>query len=190
MPGCSKNAISIVVSYVSRVLGYQGPKNPNDQIWCSRISKVAAQDYSATKRLETMQLIDEIIRDLVDENANLPNILRKAKMSCQSNPGSKEFRNLASNSNSTDYPSMNAAPRVHRSFRPENHGTFTGPWGSENPTTSFSPNRWTMKLPVKSFAQRLTLTRRCGRKTYRNARKRIGGYPRPWPQETRIIPRT
>ena len=130
-----------------------------------------------------MQLIDEIIRDLVDENANLPNILRKAKI-LASELRLKEFKNWIE-FELDGYPSMDDAPN-YRSFKPENYGTFTGPWGSDAKNVILPT--FGLEEPVKSFAKQLTLTEGVAALTEMLDSK-SGGYSRPWPQEAIILAR-
>ena len=135
------------------------------------------------KTSDTMQLIDEIIRDLVDENANLPNILRKGKI-LANELRLKEFRNWIE-FELDGYPSMDDAPS-YRSFKPENYGTFTGPWGSSAKNVILPT--FGLEEPVKSFAEQLTLTEGVAALTEMLSSE-SGGYSRPWPQEAIFLAR-
>ena len=130
-----------------------------------------------------MQLIDEIIRDLVNEKADLSNTLRKAKI-LASELRLQEFKNWIE-FELGGYPSLGAAPS-YRSFKPDNFGTFTGPFGSGAKNVILP----TMGLeePVKSFAEQMTLTEGVAALN-EMLDSRSGKYVRKWPQEMIFLTR-
>lgn len=74
-----------------------------------------------------MSLLDDIRSDLVNESANLPNTLRKAKI-LASAIGLPEFREWV-DFELSGYPDRDSVP-TYRRFRPINFGTFAGPFQS------------------------------------------------------------
>lgn len=99
-----------------------------------------------------MKLIDDIRDDLVTESASLSDTLRKAKILAHQLRLS-ELRHWA-DSELSGYEDPDQVPEYRR-FRPNNLGTFFGPFGSQVknqllPTTG-------LPEPLKSFAESLSI---------------------------------
>ncbi len=130
-----------------------------------------------------MQLIDEIIRDLVDENAGLSNILRKAKiLASELNvPEFKEWLVFELEG----YPSEDSVPE-YRISDALNFGDFTGPFNS-GVKNQILP---TMGLPepIKSYAERIIFLDNVAT-LQEMLVDRPGGYYDVWPEEMVFLAR-
>lgn len=99
-----------------------------------------------------MKLIDDIRDDLVTESASLSNTLRKAKILAH-HLGLSELRQWA-DSELSGYEDRDQTPEYRR-FRPNNLGTFFGPFGSQVKNQLLPTNN--LPEPLKSFAENLIL---------------------------------
>ena len=132
-----------------------------------------------------MNLLDEIRSDLVNESANLPNTLRKAKI-LASAIGLPEFRQWVDYELS-GYPDRDSVPSYRR-VRPTNLGTFAGPF------QSFVNNMvlLTYNLPeeVKEFAENLLFFDGVGALEAQVQQAQASdSFQRKWPQEMVMLAR-
>ena len=128
-----------------------------------------------------MSLLDEIRTDLVNESATLSNTLRKAKI-LASAIGLPEFREWV-DFELNGYTDKDKVPN-YRSFRPNNLGTFFGPFqsGARNvPIPTYS-----LPSHVRDFAENLFLFEGVGVLEGMLA-ERSGPLQKKWPPEYVIL---
>ena len=99
-----------------------------------------------------IKLINDIRKDLVTESASLSNTLRKAKILAHQ-LGLSELHQWA-DSELSGYEDRDQTPE-YRWFRPNNLGTFFGPFGSGVKNQLLPTNN--LPEPLKSFAENLIL---------------------------------
>lgn len=104
-----------------------------------------------------MSLLDEIRTALVDESADLPNILRKAKI-LASEVGLPEFQEWV-DFELSGYPDKDKVPSYRR-FRATNLGTFSGPFQSVAKNIPLPTHD--LPGPMKDFAEDLTFLEGAG----------------------------
>ncbi len=130
-----------------------------------------------------MSLLDEIRSDLVNESADLSNILRKAKI-LASAIALPEFREWV-DFELSGYPNRETVPD-YRWFQPTNLGTFGGPFQSG--IKNMVLPTYTLPDEIKDFAENLIFFDGVGA-LEAQVSGREGAGQRKWPQEMVMLAR-
>ena len=125
-----------------------------------------------------MNLLDEIRSDLVNESADLSNTLRKAKI-LASAIGLPEFREWV-DFELSGYKDEDKVP-IYRRFRPNNLGTFSGPFQSGVKNVVLPT--YNLPIEVQKFAENLIFFDGVGALEAQKS----GSHQRKWPQEMVLL---